>query len=690
MRTAKRVITTTVFALAVALGPAAGAMAMPQSDEQGDDATAQPGVETTAPDEAATATGTAQDFPVGTGFGRLFGTTQLSGDVQVGYRFVSVGGSDEKYREQYDIDDGIRILNTRLVISPERRGPDRTFDRITLSGNGLGGDPYETWSLAAYKTGAYRADVRYRSADYFYGDPGDVHAWDTNRKYLDVGLSANIGSSVTVHSNFGSYRRTGETQTTRDFDRDEFHFEQPMDQEGTDYGFGIRWNRQGTSLFFDQQFVNFRDNSGFTSGPNAGGPTATFIEMLSNTEVRAMDAPISRGGFHTLLMDNRVEVFGDLMYSDQQTSSAFVQLIDGINRGGNAANTTWDNQGLAERTVTNGNLEARFRVLPIVVVVAKYRHRDWDQDGNSVGEDVTVEPDTGDFADARGIGLSSYQVKGDQIFFGAEVMPLPALSLFGELGYSSVLKQFDKSTEGEFPRGSNEETDVTTKSIPFRIGGFYRPDQRVDVKFTYSHDDVDDPLTQVFPTVADGLTVRGRYRPGGAWTASADFTYRSADNDLSAYEFDSKNFGAALAYTFTDRGHASVGYSYLDSSSSVPFRFVLDDRTEGESVSAYDASTNVFRVGGKYQVTADRPLDVYGSLAWVDNSGTLPLSRWDVYFGGRYQFDNGIFVDGQVRFIDYAQELFHEQGIILSPDEPSTVNNFDATLVTLSLGFAFD
>ena len=160
--------------------------------------------------------------------------------------------------------------------------------------------------------------------------------------------------------------------------------------------------------------------------------------------------------------------------------------------------------------------------------------------------------------------------------------------------------------------------------------------------------------------------------------------------DLSAYQFDSKNFGAALAYTFTDRGHASIGYSYLDSSSSIPFRFVLDDRTEGESVSAYDASTNVFRVGGKYQVTADRPLDVYGSLAWVDNSGKVPLSRWDVYFGGRYLFDNGIFVDGQVRFIDYAQELFHEQGIILSPGEPSTVNNFDATLVTLSLGFAFD
>lgn len=639
--------------------------------------------------EKATAGGTAQALEVASGFGRLLGSVQVTGDVQVGYRYVAVSGSEDKYREQYDFDDGVRILSTRVVISPEQRNAGRAFDRVTLSANGLGGDPYETWSVSAYKTGAYRADVRYRSVDYFYGDPGDVHAWDTQRKYVDVNLSANISRNVLVNASFNGYRRTGERTTTRDFDRDEFHFDEPIDQEGTDYGFGIRWNLKGTDLFFNQRFVNFRDDSGFTSGPNAGGSTATFIEMLANTEVRAMDAPISRGGFHSILLSSRVELFGDLMYSNQQTSSAFVQLIDGTDRSSNAIRTTWDNQGSVERDVLHGNLEVRVRAHRVVIVTAKYRHRDWDQDGHSIGEDVTVRTELGTFVSARGVGLSSYRVKGDQLLFGVEVMPARSINIFGEVGYGSVDKSFKKEEIDGFPRGSDRATDVTTNTVPFRIGGFYRPDPRVDVKVTYSRADVDDPLTQVFPTVADGIKLRSRFRPAPGWTVAGDVTYRTAKNAISDHEFDSTTFGASLSYAVSDRGHVSVGYTYLDSASSVPFSYVQSDRTLGQSVSSYEAQTNVFTLTAGYSVSESTPVKVYGSIAWVDNNGTIPLSRYDAVFGGRYIFSDGIFVDAQVRFIDFQQEFFHEQGIILSPPEPSTVNDFDAKLFTISMGFRF-
>lgn len=639
-------------------------------------------------DEKAAA-GTAQAFDEPSGFGRLLGSVKVDGDVRLGYRFVDVSGSEELYREHYDLDDGLRILSTRVVVSPEQRGGNRAFDRVTLSASGLGGDPYERWNVAAYKTGAYRADARYRKVDYFYGNPGDVHAWDTQRTYLDVNLSANVADNVLVYADFNRYRRTGDRLTTRDLDRDEFHFDEPVDQEGTNYGFGIRWNFRGTDLFFKQEFVNFRDNSGFTSGPNAGGSTATFIEMLANTEVRAMDAPISRGGFHSVLLQSRLELFGDLMFSDQQTSSAFVQTIDGIDRSGRTVSITSDNQGLTERDVMHGNLEARVRVHEKLIVTAKYRHRDWDQDGSSIGEDVTVRTDLGTFSSSRGVGLSSYRVKGDQIMFGAEVMPVRSMNLFGEVGFSSVDKRFKKEEIDGFPRGSNRETDVTTEAVPFRIGGFYRPDARVDVKVTYSRADVDDPLTQIFPTTADGIKLRSRFRPAPGWTVAGDVTYRKVENDVSDHEFDSTTFAASLSYAITERGNASVGYTYLDSGSSIPFTFVLDDRTQGESVSSYEAQTSVFVLTGEYTVSQDVPAKVYGSVAYVDNSGTIPLSRYDIIVGGRYTFEGGMFVDAQARFIDYQQEFFHQQGIILSPPEPSDVNNYDAKLFTISMGFRF-
>jgi len=699
MRRSHASVATWVLASALAGALPASSWAVPQAASQAvspnaavvSDGPAAVGPSAAAkPDEGEkTVAGTAQELEVPSGFGRLIGTLQVDGDVQVGYRFVDVNGAENKYREQYDFDEGLRILNTRLVVTPEQRGGNRAFDRITLSGNGLGGDPYETWNLSAYKTGAYNASVRYRSVDFFYGDLGDPHAWDTQRRYIDVDLRADLTSDVMVFASFNRYRRNGERQVTRDFDRDEFHYLEPVDQEGTTYGFGIRWDLGNTDLFFNQDFVNFRDNSGFTSGPNAGGPTATFIEMLSNTEVRAMDSPISRGGFHTVALDSRLEVFGDLMYSDQQTSSAFVQTVDGLDRSGRDVQVTWDNQGLTERQVLHANLQARVRAHRLVIVTAKYRHRDWDQDGSGIGEDITLLTASGSFSSSRGTQLSSYRVKGDQFMFGAEVMPVPSMSLFGEVGFGSVDKAFDKTEIGSFPHGSDRKTDVTTESVPLRIGGFYRPDRRVDVKLTYSRDDADDPLTQVFPTTADGFKLRTRFRPLSGWTVAADVTYRKAENDISNHEFDSKTFAASLSHMIGERGNASIGYNYLDSASSVPFRFVLDDRTEGNSVSSYEAQTSVVVLSGDYALSPDGPAKLYGSLAYVDNSGTIPLSRYDIAFGGRYTFDNGIFVDAQARFIDYQQQLFHEQGIILSPAEPSDVNDYDAKLFTLGMGFRF-
>jgi hypothetical protein len=697
MRKADASVATWVLALILAVGLPATTWATPQAaadngsvadaGESGQPATAEPGSPAASKKEDSAA-GTAQAFAGPSGFGQLLGSMRVDGDVQVGYRFVSVNGSENKYREQYDIQEGVRILSTRVVVSPDQRGPGSAFDRITLSANGLGGDPYESWRIGAEKNGRYNANVRYRSVDYFFEDLGDPHAWDSHRNYLDADLRVNLASNVLAYATFSGYNRGGERTTTRDFDRDEFHFEEPLDQEATDYGFGIRWNLKGTDLFFNQSFVNFRDNSGFTSTANAGGSTATYIDMLANSEVRAMDAPISTGGFHSVVMD-RVELFGDVIYSDQQTSSAFVQLIDGVDRSGNNASTTWSNQGMVQRQVFHANFDARILLTRQFIVTAKYRHRDWDQDGNSIGQDITVQTDDGTGSASSGMGLSSYQVLGNQILVGAEFIPSRAMSIFGEVGYSSYEKSFDKSTVGAFPRGSDTAVGVTTTTVPFRIGGYFRPDQRIDVKATFSRSDADDPLTQIFPTVADGFKLRARFRPMMGWTVASDFTYRDAASSVSAYQFDGKTFAASLSHAVSARGHASVGYTYLSSDSSIPFTYVADDRTIGETVSSYDAQTNVFTVGGRYEVSTTVPAELYGNLSWVDNNGTMPIGRWDVLFGGRYTFPRGIFIDAQFRFMDYQQAFFHEQGMILAPPEPSTVNDFDAKVFTIGLGFSF-
>ena len=73
-----------------------------------------------------------------------------SGMVDVGYRDVSVSGNQDKYREDVNLPDGLRLFDVEL----SSLQPDSGFmDEFLFSASGLGGDPYSRAGLRLRKAG---------------------------------------------------------------------------------------------------------------------------------------------------------------------------------------------------------------------------------------------------------------------------------------------------------------------------------------------------------------------------------------------------------------------------------------------------------------------------------------------------------------------------------------------------------
>src|SRR3954447_13510334 len=88
--------------------------------------------------------------PVGPARGDNAGNYNIDNSFETGYRFVSVGGNETKYRSDENFGNGIRLLGSYLNVN-SKEGHGSLFDHLVLTTQGLGGDPYESAMLSLEK-----------------------------------------------------------------------------------------------------------------------------------------------------------------------------------------------------------------------------------------------------------------------------------------------------------------------------------------------------------------------------------------------------------------------------------------------------------------------------------------------------------------------------------------------------------
>ncbi len=127
------------------------------------------------------------------------GGYELTGSIELGWRFTALDGSRDAYRAIVDLPRGPSFGFSRVELrSPDNAG--RFFDSLLVEGLGGGGEPASTGRVRAAKRGIYLADYRFSGIDTYnyqpdFANPGfengvllAPHGWDRTRRsdWVDV------------------------------------------------------------------------------------------------------------------------------------------------------------------------------------------------------------------------------------------------------------------------------------------------------------------------------------------------------------------------------------------------------------------------------------------------------------------------------------------------------------------------
>src|SRR5579883_2634762 len=151
------------------------------------------------------------DEPVGPAGGQDADGYNVVQSWEVGYRFATVGGDEEKYRSDVNFGNGVRLLGSSLTVN-SRDGNGKWFDEAALATQGLGNDPYESANLRIRKNRLYEYGMTWRQNAYF--NPGLVdaaggHLMSTSYRWQDHDLTLLPENWFRIHAGYGRVTQDG-------------------------------------------------------------------------------------------------------------------------------------------------------------------------------------------------------------------------------------------------------------------------------------------------------------------------------------------------------------------------------------------------------------------------------------------------------------------------------------------------
>ena len=586
----------------------------------------------------------------------------LYGQFLLGYRLVDNSGADFKYREDINLDEGIRLFNFSLSYTPNA-GKKNIFDRPDLNIYNFGGDPYETLGIAVQKYGLYKFRYDRRKSDYFYHDLHEVDGgqlldplvFDFERVSDNVFFKLWINKNIDLFLNFDRYSKKGNSEISLDLNRIEFEFDKPISEDYKSISFGLDAHYKGYSFLFKETIMDYENsNSFFLPGSTDGGPGSRYPSSL---DFFVLNQPYDLKSYtHTFKIKARpfdsLLVSGSARISDLDMDLAYSEESKGVDYLGRVFSESFSGEGAFERKIRLYDTDVTYILFDRLAVIGAFRYHDFEQDGsltkNGGEQDMLLNYDT--------LGIEA----------GLQFQFLPNLALTA--GY----RHEERNLEGT-------ET-VTYEEETIRNGFFgnlkWDPTKAIKLTADYQRSSYDDSFTLISPTSFNRLKVTAKIRAeefnfSGSylWNRTKsevyDDLYESTKNQISLRTgYHGKQIKAFAGYTLINVQHEADRTIVFPPSWSGPGTFPWEILYEGKS-HLLDASLNV-------KVNAHWSLGAYGNLYW--NNGFWEIDRTMLKGYVEYLFENGLVAQAGYRFVDF-EEAF------------SGFNDYQANIFELSFGY---
>lgn len=590
----------------------------------------------------------------------------LEGSFLVGFRAVDVNGTDRKYREDINLEDGPRLFEVRLRYRPQA---SKSVDRVILNIDNFGGDPFETMDFSVEKYGAYKLRYDRTKSDYFYQDQlippellnvrlsngGDFHHFDFQRVHDSADLAVEVGRKATLRFGFDRFTKVGESTTTIDIQRDEFEFNKPIDESLNDYSAGLEYRWSKVTLTLEERYRTY-DNGyeiflpGASEGENTASNSASlnffFLDQPYDTETSEHVARLVARPNKNLI------IRGSALLQDLTLDYKAAESSQGLTfTGVTPFSTDLTGAGNIDRQFQLFDVDFTYFINPRLGWTGRVWQKDLDQDGD------------GTFGGVRGLG--SWQIETSGVQTGLQFQVSTVLTVYGGVRFES------RDIEHGFVEGATSLADLDLEKESTDNTGFFatigwRPTKRASVTLDIEDASYDDPFTLVSPTDFQ------RYRLSGRWTAETGFhvtgsyLLRRSDNNNSGWSADTDQL--ALRFGYTHEGlDVSLGYN------NVTLDRNIDQTVLGTLLPiAYSADSDFFDARVRFK--ANEQWTVGGDLRLYTNDGSFALQRDDYRGFVEYAFPAGYLVRVGYRTIDYDEDLYN-------------FDDYDANIAEFAVGY---
>lgn len=574
----------------------------------------------------------------------------FTGSAAIGVRDVDLSGTETKFKEDLNLDDGVRLFGVNLRYEPAAM-TDARVDRFELDAAGLGGDPFETIHLGVRKYGAYDLRLDRRRSQYFYEDTilpaavasitgatgGDFHHFDFERVRDTAGLDIDLSPASRLSFGLERQTRVGDSTTTLGIQRDEFELEKPLDESLNALTFGLRHSWDRVTLVVDERLSDFENTSEiFLPGASPGQNTTNLADLQFFMLDQSYDYD-SRSHAVRVLADPTASLnltFGwrreDLDLDMQASESSAGTTFAGV-----PFTTSLTGPAVVGRDIEVGDVAFGYLLNDRLRIVGAVRRSTLAQQGAlAFGADV---------------GDGTWDIDTDGYEVGVEIALRDAMTL--ATGWSTEAR----TATSRWLLGATERLDLAeTNRDGFFTRFAFKAQSGLEITASIEDNSIDDPFALASPSASRRYRAGLRRRWDSGWSLSAGYRRTDVDNDQAGWAADTEQADVRLAYR-RDRLDLSAGHTSIDAARAIDQLVVGGTRADLFQI-AYESDAALTDFSARWR--AGSRLAVGGELRAYDNRGSFRLSRDDLRVFLEAAMGSDYVLQVVYRGIDYAEDAY--------------------------------
>ncbi|MEO8033528.1 MAG: hypothetical protein ABI837_03795, partial [Acidobacteriota bacterium] len=568
-------------------------------------------------------------------------------DLEVGYRWLDLKGSNAMYRTQINERGGLLIRSFTLGTS-DFEGHTSLIDRFRIDVSDLGVGPAGSLRLEAARSGAYRFRLGYRGTEAFSSLPAFAnpligqgitpgqHTYDRKRRMVDLDLELLPDRPVSPFIGYTWNENNGPGQTTYHVGQDEFLLLQDLHERDRELRAGASFHFKSVYGQVTQGWRSFRGTDSVTLAPGAGAGNSPgtilgqpdIAGAITRRDTSHVDTPFTNA-YVTGQLTSRVRLIGNYVRfaatstGDEAESAAGSFTSFGLSRfytgisesaSSGAKNTTW-----------RGGARTEINLIPNVDFLAGYQREHRELNGNALIDTIFLQSITFAGLDRRDIetvlkATSSLKRDEDVWNAGISARALGPFSLRGE--YRESKQDITVAPDlSEIVVPGSQSGDFNRRIRTFDVNGAFTR-SGLTLGAAWRRDSANDPIFRTDYLDRDRLRLRAAWAtPKKMFRAGVTAERTTQSNDREAgYDARLRQYSGEVEIAPIDALHFRGSVSQFRADSTISFRrpenFTIAQSIHQENGKAREGGLSFLR----------GPFTIDAGAGRFQNEGTIPFT----------------------------------------------------------------